>query len=95
MTLEEYIARLNGLAFWKEFTFAQNRFTPSPGKELELADNLVWLDDYAFVLQLKQRADQTETPELNDLGSGRRSSRQRPGRYAIRCGSLASTSRSG
>ncbi len=62
MTLEEYIARLNGLAFWKEFTFAQNRFTPSPGKELELADNLVWLDDYAFVLQLKQRADQTEDP---------------------------------
>jgi hypothetical protein len=28
MILEEYIARLNSLAFWKEFTFAQNRFTP-------------------------------------------------------------------
>ena len=43
MTLEEYLARLNALAFWKEFTLAQNKFTPRPGKELELADNVVWL----------------------------------------------------
>lgn len=63
MTLEEYIARLNGLAFWKEFTYAQNRFTPRPGKTLELADNLVWLGDYAFVLQLKQRGAETEDVE--------------------------------
>ncbi len=47
MTLEEYIAHLNSLAFWKEFTFAQNKFAPQPGKELELADNLVWFGDYA------------------------------------------------
>ena len=63
MTLEEYIAHLNGLAFWREFTFAQNKFAPQPGRELELADSLVWLGDYAFVLQLKQRRDQTEDPE--------------------------------
>jgi hypothetical protein len=63
MTLEEYIAHLNALAFWKEFTFAQNKFTPQPGNELELADNLVWLGEYAFVLQLKQRDEQTEDPE--------------------------------
>ena len=55
MTLEEYIARLNSLAFWKEFTFAQNKFVPDSGSELELADNLVWLGKYAFVLQLKER----------------------------------------
>jgi hypothetical protein len=63
MTLEEYIARLNGLAFWKEFTFANNKFMPLPGKELELADNFVWLGDYAFVLQLKERIAAKEDPE--------------------------------
>ena len=41
MTLEGYIAHLNRLAFWREFTFAQNKFSPSSGSELELADNLV------------------------------------------------------
>jgi hypothetical protein len=63
MSLEEFIAHLNAQTFWKEFTFAQNKFTPQPGKELELADNLVWLGDYAFVLQLKQREDETENPD--------------------------------
>jgi len=63
MTLEDYIAHLNGLAFWKEFTFAQNKFSPQPGRELELADNLVWLGDYAYVLQLKARQDETNDPD--------------------------------
>lgn len=64
MTLEEYVAQINGLAFWKEFTFAQNKFVPRPGAELELADNLVWLGDFAFVLQLKQRADDSGDPAI-------------------------------
>jgi hypothetical protein len=64
MTLEEYIAHLNRLAFWKEFTFAQNKFSPQPGRELELADNLVWLGEYALVLQLKERVDGTDDPEI-------------------------------
>jgi hypothetical protein len=63
MTLEEYIAHLNGLAFWREFTFAQNTFSPRPGTELELADNLVWLGEYAIAMQLKQRSEQTEDPD--------------------------------
>lgn len=63
MTLEEYIAQLNGLGFWKEFTFAQNSFTPRPDTELELADNLVWLGEYAIAMQLKQRSEETEDPE--------------------------------
>ena len=62
MTLEEYIAHLNSLAFWREFTFAQNKFSPLPGRELELADNLVWFGDRAYVLQLKQRDDPTGDP---------------------------------
>lgn len=63
MTLEEYITGLNSLAFWKEFTFAQNKFSPRPGNELELADNLVWFGEYACVLQLKQRVNDTDDPE--------------------------------
>jgi len=62
MTLEEYVAHLNGLAFWREFTFPENRFAPRPGQALELADNLVWLGDFAMVLQLKQRESETSDP---------------------------------
>ena len=63
MTLEEYIAHLNMLAFWNEFTFDQNKFAPQPGREFELADNIVWLWDHAYVLQLKERTNPTENPE--------------------------------
>ena len=64
MTLEEYIAHLNSLAFWREFTFAQNKFSPRPGNELELADNLVWFGARAYILQLKQREDPTNDPAI-------------------------------
>lgn len=63
ITLEDYIARLNAQAFWREFTFARNTFSPRPGQELELADNFVWLGDFAFALQLKQREGATSDPE--------------------------------
>jgi hypothetical protein len=64
MTLEEFVSELNRLAFWSEFTFAQNKFAPRPGSELELADNLVWLGKYAIALQLKERRGETENPDL-------------------------------
>src|SRR4051794_5661591 len=63
MTLEEYVAHLNSLAFWREFTFAQNLFSPHPGQQLELADNFVWLGDHAYVQQLKQRDTPTIDPD--------------------------------
>lgn len=62
-TLEEFVARLNAQAFWREFTFARNTFAPQPGRELELADNIVWLGDFAIALQLKQRDGPTNNPE--------------------------------
>ena len=64
MMLEQYITRLNALAFWKEFTFGQNRFAPQPGNEFELADSLIWLSNYAYVLQLKEREDETDNPDV-------------------------------
>lgn len=50
-------------AFWQEFTFARSKFSPQPGQELELADNFVWLDDFAFALQLKQRTEASSDPD--------------------------------
>lgn len=63
MTLEDHVAQVNGALFWKEFTFAENKFAPMPGQELELADNLVWFGDFAIVLQLKEREAPTEDAE--------------------------------
>lgn len=62
MNFEQYIAQLNSIAFWREFTFAQSKFAPRPGIELELADNLVWLGNRAYVLQLKEREGATGDP---------------------------------
>lgn len=63
MTLEELTEQLNGSTFWKEFTFSQNQFSPHPGKELELADNVIWLGETLFVIQLKEREKPTDDPE--------------------------------
>lgn len=57
MTLEKFIADLNSLAFFKEFTFSKNKFMPAAGgTELELADNLVWVGNDLTILQLKERS---------------------------------------
>jgi hypothetical protein len=63
ISLETFVARLNAQAFWREFTFARNTFSPRPGQEVELADNFVWLGDFAFALQLKQREVASSDPE--------------------------------
>lgn len=63
MNLEQYISRLNGVAFWREFTFSKNKFKPDTTTELELADNLVWFDKHAFIIQLKQREAAAVDPD--------------------------------
>ncbi len=63
--LEQFIADLNSLAFFKEFTFSQNKFQPSAGgTELELADSIVWMGDDLTIMQLKERsaADVVDVP---------------------------------
>ncbi|OAE49184.1 hypothetical protein [Agrobacterium tumefaciens] len=64
MTLEEFTAQLNGSTFWKEFTFSQNQFSPRPGEEMELADNIVWLGETAFVIQMKEREQPTDNADV-------------------------------
>src|SRR5262249_32028549 len=45
----------NAAYFFREFTFSKNTFKPNPKDELELADTVVWLDDFLIVSQLKER----------------------------------------
>lgn len=53
---EDYISSINSNFFFKEFTFSKNKFKTPDGKdELELADNFVWLDEYLFIIQIKDR----------------------------------------
>jgi hypothetical protein len=61
-SLEAYIAKLNGLAFWSEFSFENNKFTPAAGQQLELADSLVWFGRFVIALQLKERTIDSGDP---------------------------------
>jgi hypothetical protein len=61
MSFEEDIARLNEFYFFREFTFSENTFRKSPTEEVELADNIVWLDEPLIVYQLKERQPQSDT----------------------------------
>ncbi|MEA5534606.1 hypothetical protein [Crocosphaera sp. XPORK-15E] len=55
MSFQEHISSLNEFYFFREFTFSTNKFYKSPDKEVELADNIVWLDDIFIIYQLKER----------------------------------------
>jgi hypothetical protein len=55
MSFEEDIARLNQYYFFREFTFSKNTFRPTPTEEVELADNVIWLDNILNIYQLKER----------------------------------------
>lgn len=67
MTFEEEISSLNQAYFFKEFTYSQTTFIPQSQTELELADNLVWLEDSLIVFQVKERATQDDViPEREE-----------------------------
>jgi hypothetical protein len=67
MTFEDQLARLTAFYFFREFTFAKNQFKPEPSLELELADAVIWLDDFLIVTQVKERNAPTDTtPEREE-----------------------------
>ena len=41
--------------FYREFTFDKNDFRASDGNKVELADNVIWLDDLLILIQIKER----------------------------------------
>jgi hypothetical protein len=55
MSFEDELAKLNAFFFFREFTFSRNQFKPVPQIELELADSVIWLDNFLIVAQVKER----------------------------------------
>ncbi|MGI0086042.1 MAG: hypothetical protein ACREBQ_13265, partial [Nitrososphaerales archaeon] len=55
MRFEGALAKLNESYFFREFTFSTNKFRPDRKTELELADAVVWLEDFLIVVQVKER----------------------------------------
>jgi len=54
-SLEENVAALNKNMFLREFAFSKNKFKPNANEELELADNIIWIDKLLIAYQLKER----------------------------------------
>lgn len=61
MSFEKEIASLNQYYFFREFTFSENTFRRTLKEEVELADNIVWLDEPLIIYQLKERQAPTDT----------------------------------
>lgn len=56
------IVKLHSNHFIKEFTFGKNKFIGhSKGQELEFADNVVWIDQFFLVFQIKDRDIEKES----------------------------------
>lgn len=61
-TTDNIVSEINFNVFFKEFTFNKNDFIGSNDK-LEFADNIVWLDRYFFIYQIKIRESQGDTDD--------------------------------
>jgi len=57
LDLEEYLSDLNEFYFFKEFTYTKNLFRTSDGQEIEVADNILVIDDLYIAFQLKERKE--------------------------------------
>ena len=63
---EKDIIELHNNHFFKEFTFGKNKFIGhSKGQELEFADNVVWIDEFFLIFQIKDRNTQKENNSQN------------------------------
>jgi hypothetical protein len=65
-SFEDEVGHLNTAYFFREFTFSSNTFKPDPKAELELADKVVWLDDFLIVSQVKERKAPPDTDAENE-----------------------------
>ncbi len=52
---EEYVKIVNNNIFLREFTFTKNELKKDDKQKIELADNIVWLDEILFLIQIKWR----------------------------------------
>ncbi len=52
MNLEEEMSKLNEFYFFKEFTYSSTLFKREDGQEVELADNVLMIDDLYVICVL-------------------------------------------
>jgi len=52
---EKIITQINQNVFFKEFTFNNNDFFTDNGNKVELADNVLWIDDLLIIIQIKEK----------------------------------------
>jgi len=67
---EDYINQINSNVFFQEFTFSKNKFYPPDTKnkeELQLADNVVLLDDLLFIYQIKDRNEDKSGSKTDEI----------------------------
>ena len=62
---EKHITVINSSFFFKEFTFSKNNFKDLDD-ELELADSIVWVDDFFLIYQIKERNQTQEESNLKN-----------------------------
>lgn len=55
MSFENDLGNINESFFFREFTYSSNKFNPDRKSEFELADSVVWLDEFLIVVQVKER----------------------------------------
>ncbi len=61
MAFADNLAAINEWYFFREFTYSKTTFRPSPSKETELADAIIWIGDLLVVFQLKEREADSDT----------------------------------
>ena len=61
MSFEKDIAKFNEAYLFRGFTFSETTFRRSPVEKVELADNIVWLDEPLIVYQIKERQVTSDT----------------------------------
>ena len=54
---EKLLSSFSENYFFKEFVYADLKFTPKGGTEIELADLIINLEDIVLAIQLKERND--------------------------------------
>ena len=55
----------SGNYFYKELVYADLKFTPTGGTEIELADLIINLEDIILAIQLKERNEKDRTQDKN------------------------------
>ena len=62
---EKLLSYFSEIYFYKELVYADLKFTPIGGTEIELADLIINLEDIILAIQLKERNEKDRTQDKN------------------------------